>query len=289
MKSKKVISIALALGMLVSSVNVAFTSTIKDGKLQINLPFIKNFSSEKQEGKVLSNNIVKPDAKALKTARNKEITIQLPDKSEVIYKGVKKSYTKDLKSSDIFSYSQEEMEQLLEQGYSIEDIVKADEVGNRLIEEPKKLLEMKADSKKDWTGIEKEVQNSRNHEYVSKMKEKYPDEYKKLAKEKFSDEDMSKIFTYIHHNNVASVDSLISSYKTQGESALKYSESSADKIKVSKSYMDKLGLSESDIKGLSDESLKTIEEIAKKKGITAKELVKQVNSLLPSIKGGKTK
>ena len=148
---------------------------------------------------------------------------------------------------------------------------------------------MKTESKKDWTSIEKEVQNSRNHEYVNNMKEKYPNEYKKLAKENFSDEDMSKIFTYINHYDVASVDSLISSYKTQGESALKYSKSAADKTKVSKEYMDKLGLSESDIKGLSDESLKTIEKIAKKKGITAKELVKQMNSLSPSVEGGKTK
>lgn len=273
MKSKKIIAVALAFGTLFSSINIAFTSTIKDGK--ISMPFISNFSSQKTAGTVIGHNN-EPDKNILEATESKEISVKLPEKDETVVSGTKESFTVDSKDSDLYSYTQKDIEDLLNKGYSIEDIIKADEVGNRLRENPAKLLEMKEKGKKDWDAIEKGVESERKQNYLSGMQQQKPEMYNRLKNEKFTDDDMALIFAYMNNNEAASLDGIIKEYKARGKEALKADTKKA----IDETKLEQYGLKKDDVQGLSDEMLEKLEQVAKDRGVPIKELAAEFKASL---------
>jgi len=62
-----------------------------------------------------------------------------------------KSLTVDTKPQDLFNLSQEQMEELINKGFTVEDIYKLDELANRLLVEPQVLIERKEKSGESWT------------------------------------------------------------------------------------------------------------------------------------------
>jgi len=276
MMNKRVIAIFLIIGIIVSSLNVLFVSPVTGSDIKTGIPFIDNFSAKKQPGVVLGDN-KQPDFEKLKTEKNKEIEVKLPEQDKVLYNGVIKSSSKDQADNALFDYTQDDLEKLLTDGYSMEDIFKAGEVGNRILEDPKKLLEEKRSSNKEWADVEKAVENERKQDYLNKMQQKYPDVYAKFVKENLSQSDMSLIFAYVNNYEVKSIDSLINEYKTKGKEALVSNKANKKNI-VTKEKMDEYGLSPQDVEGLSDEMIDRVAIMSQESNISVKDLLKQLNT-----------
>jgi predicted double-glycine peptidase len=268
MKNKRLLAILLCISFLGSSFSGMVTTYAKNNQ---------------------SKNVNKMDSiKAPDQNITTEVPVLFNDADIVPGKNVSDYVTESNSSkSDVsnntISYSQkynigdEEIEKLLKEGYSIQEIEEADQISNEIGEDPINLLESAKISGKKLNDIKEEKLKEIKESCINSIKSKYPDDYEKLKKENMKDDDIIIIMSYAEANNLQLSDELIKEYKMNNISFSKAGNGNSVSDKTKKKYK----ITEKDAEYLTEDIIMQLEDIAEKSGKPVKELIK---SYLKSIK-----
>lgn len=197
---------------------------------------------------------------------------------------------KPKESKDNFNFNQEDVKSLIESGHSLEDIIKADALGNKIMADPKELLHEKMENNKNWEDIEKESVESSTKENLEKLVKAHPEVAEKLEFEKnFSPKEKLGLLSYYDNliNSSLTIEEIIKEYKNSGYEGL---------YKLDKKKNEEMNVSEN--KNISkkkdanpiDEKLKQkIEKLAEVTGKSNDELYQGFKEAQNKIKGDKNK
>lgn len=301
MKKKKIVIIALSLGLAfsgVGSIATGWASEIMSKKENIDYrPSKASNSSINTKARVVDVpvgeipvNLESPDGKKpveLESPEGKQQ--QEKENGKVVYQGTR-VYSKNESSTkkDFYNLEGEELESLLNQGYSLEDIFKADEIANRLYEDPKILLEKKKETKKDWKQTEEEVKNEKINGYLEEFKQSHPEAYMEVEKESFSNNEKFVLLSMYAKKLSPSLKELIDVYKREGQKGLKQIIKNKKFYgKVSTEIKNKHGLTDQEVAGLSDDTLNRMEKISNNYKVPLKDLIKKHKAGVEKMKEAK--
>lgn len=127
-----------------------------------------------------------------------------------------KSLQIDVKKQDFFNLTKEQIEQLIFEGYSFEDIYKLDELSNELMIDPETLANRKEELQLDWDSLKATIQEEQLEGHLVQFKEKFPVEFEVLKKEKFNNQDNLMLLSMLEQGK-GTIDELIHQFKTTGE------------------------------------------------------------------------
>ena len=289
MKIKKSIVIILSLCVFLTSFTSLLTYAQENPKttkpkLLGKITNEKNLKAKKEPQNITplnTNNKVGPIKE-----KEQEIFIS-GDGEEVVYQGQKKSLSDGTPlAENRYHTGPEEIEEFLNSGFSIADIFQADEIGNKIGIEPKKLLERKKEEQKDLDKIKEEIVKERKRNVINSLKEKFPDVYQQLSTEQLNENDMSTLMAFLAYYDVTSIKQLVDEYKSKGTDAFKAYSKKRD-TKPSEQVKNKYGLTDEEAQGLSDETLSKLEIIAAKSNKSVKQVLTEYKDVREKARAGR--
>ncbi len=191
---------------------------------------------------------------------------------------------------DAYKLSDEELLELLHSGYSIKDILKADELANTYYIDHKTLLEKKRNSNKDWDSVLRDIEEDRASSRLNKLKADFPDEYIVAQEAGLQPGEIKLVLAVLQKYEDVSVEELINAMKSQDKKAVHtLLKSKKEKVAdIPKDRLSQLGLTQSDIEGISLEEFQQFEKVSKNMKVTVKDLIEKRNKMKKSAsKGGK--
>lgn len=261
MKNKRIMALILSIGIFASSFSGLITTYAKNESEEA-----VSITSSLPEQNIteLAPDIVSPDSTYVNVYES-------DDQNKILYSGTKSSLNpNDPDANDIYNTSGEEIESLLKDGYTIQDIYKADEIGNEICADPKLILETASSSGKSLDEVKNDIQKEQKDKLNNDYKGRYGKEYKELSKMGFSQDDILNILMYSDSNNIQVTDDLINSYKNNGKKAFVNKKTDKKLIKETKQ---KYKLSGKNAEKLSEDTIKELEKASEKTGISAKKLI----------------
>ena len=266
MKNKKIIASILAASLLLSSFSGAFLSYAKSEATQKDTSNNTNeVASEFEKAPTPSVTELKPELNDKKTV-TKAVLPAVKPSSKIIYKSTEIG---DSTQEDIYNIDGDDVDELLEQGFTIKDLFKADEIANTILEDPKNLLKMKKETGKTLDEVKDMILEERKQIVIEDIKTNHEKEYNKLVEKELTEDEIISMISYIDRNELQLTDSLIKEYKNSGDKKFK-----EKKDTLSKEYKTKYKLSDKDSVGLTDEKLDALEKISEMTGKPMKELLK---------------
>lgn len=264
MINKKIIAIILSIGILISSITPLVINAKNNNELE--LSFINNLMNSKK-------NIKSVDKVEEEDMPESVENIGSP-KSSTLYEGKRKNKNEEsIIDNNEYNLSKEDIEKLIKEGHSIKDILKADEIGNEINEDPKDLLSIKKENKKDLEIIKNEIFDERKKNNIEKLSKKYQTEYEEMINEGLDEEQQLEMLAFIDNISVDSVKEFIKDYKKDGKKVFKeYSKKT--KKNVSDDKLSKYNLTTKDVEGLTDEMFNKLEELAEKNNLSVNQLIK---------------
>jgi len=273
MKNKKIIAIALCVGIVVSSFSGYVTGYTK---------FEPNEFTAKKLDASLDNsgtstlppiNVIEINAEDMKPENNpNKIVVTSDDDGEILYKGTKSTLDPD--SKDMFNIGEEEIEAMMQEGYSVEDIFEADKISNETGIEPEMLLEKKAETNKSLEEIKKDILEESREKTFAKLKETYKKEYDKLKSKKLKESEIMNLLAYTDINNVKVTDELITAYQKSGDELFSKPLTEKKESQLSQEKIKEYKLTNTEAESLSEDILTKLEVLAQKTGRSVEELVK---------------
>lgn len=250
---KKWISIFLLAGMVLSSLT-AVTSGFASGLLE---PIINT---------IVPNNSQRIEVKPLESS--KEMVLQTKQGSTMIALtegsgNFKVSETDSMTPSDKHNITREQVDKLFNEGFSLQDLLKADELANIWDVDPLQLLEEKKQS--EWTSIENRLQLAKYGPLVDELKRKHPDAGKLLDKEILTLGEQFSLLALVDQSLVPDMKDALDRYLAKGrEGIAEIHRENRFYGKVSKTNMEKYGLTEKEAIGLrlTDEKLSRMEQVS---------------------------
>lgn len=88
-------------------------------------------------------------------------------------------------------------------------------------ENPINILKNKKDKSIKWDEVEKEIVRERAEKYLSKLKDKHPQEFAKFQSAKLSPEEQFTLLAIYDRKLTPSFEQLLNEYQKNGEEALK--------------------------------------------------------------------
>jgi len=257
-KRRKIIAIIISLSIILTSIGTAF-ATVPEGTNQVIDSVKKVFN-------------LSEDAKPKPMTQGQ---YKMEDKPKLIYQSTRTSLVgEDLYKQDIYNFSAEETLELYKQGYTLEEIATADDIGNQINVEPRKLLEMKRKEKKNFDEIKTQIKSERREENFQKLKVKYYKQYEELIKQSINkQEEQLAILSFVDTNEIGSIKDLVQKYKKSRHAVFKSSFNPKQK-KLSKQTMNKYGLTTQESVGITDAELERVAKVAQKKNKDIKEVLK---------------
>lgn len=259
MRYKKIITIAVCVVLITSSLSGFITSYAKNNT-------VDNASNKKEKTEELQTiDASDPDITALEpevayqddqdNSRAADSITDIPSDNQMqnvgtgstgsdedILTGGTETVTiisNNAQAGDLYNFNAEDIDRLLKEGYSVQDIIDSDEIGNQIGIDPTDLLKMKKGSKKDLKEIRDDILKDRKEKVKEYLKNKYPDAYKKLKDKNLSDDEISCFFGEMDVNDVQPTDELISGYVAQGDKVFQeQKDSKDDKDNKDNSYKD---------------------------------------------------
>ncbi|BCJ92671.1 hypothetical protein acsn021_02400 [Anaerocolumna cellulosilytica] len=271
MKHKKIIAITLCVGLLASSFSGYLTGYSKNEKNKLT---IKKYDSSLDNSGLTtlpSVDLVEIESEAIipeNTPYHKNTSISDME-GEIMYKGTK--VTLNPEGKDVYSIGKEEIEAMMQEGYSVVDIFEADKISNETGIAPEILLEKKTDSSKSLAEIKKEILEENREKTYEKLKDTYKKEYEKLKNKKLKETEIMNLLAYADVNNIKVTDELIVTYQKSGE---KLFQSTMNESKVNQGTKEKYQLSDAETKGLTQELMSKLELLSQKTGKPVEEMVK---------------
>jgi uncharacterized protein YidB (DUF937 family) len=191
--------------------------------------------------------------------------------------GAAKSLAVDVQAKDLFQITQDQMEQLLAEGYSIEDLYQLDELANKQLIDPMALAERKADSGLDWVGLEAVLVQEMEQKQLAELAKAHPQPYAELKKEKLKDKEILNVLI-AYDTGKGSVAELLGAYKSGGEKGVASYQSKAAKQQMQTNNVKTLTSS------VDADALERIRALAKETGISETELLRQYQAAKESSK-----
>ncbi|KOY15905.1 ribbon-helix-helix domain-containing protein [Paenibacillus xylanivorans] len=176
----------------------------------------------------------------------------------------------DVDRKDVFNLSQEQIEDYLAKGYSIEDLYQLDELANRLLIAPQVIESRKESSKLTWTDLEKLLVQEQEAEQLNALSQDYPKEYAQLQKEKFSDREVL-ILLISYDEGKGNLSELLKVYRSQGEPGLANYKGTVQKSLQSKT-------SKGSESSIDPEVLERIHVLSKDTGVPLSDLLEQYHT-----------
>lgn len=271
MKNKKLMAITLCVGIVVSSFGGYITGYSKFEP--------EEFKAKKLDASLDSSgtstlpplNIIEINEADLKPENNANKIVVTSDDGEILYKGTRSTLDPD--SKDMFNIGEEEIEAMMQEGYSVEDIFEADKISNESGIEPEILLEKKAETNRSLEEIKKDILEESKEKTFSKLKETYKKEYDKLKSKKLKENEIMNLLAYTDINNVKVTDELIATYQKSGDEFFKNSNYGIKDSQLSKEMSNEYQLTGDEAKVISDKVLSKLEAISQKTGRPMEELI----------------
>jgi hypothetical protein len=180
-----------------------------------------------------------------------------------------------------------EIQELFDEGFSMTDIFKAQELTTLLNKDVQSLLRDKHKGNKNWSEIELEGQPPVFKREENKLRSSYIKETKQLAEDGFSLIEQSLLLSIHSENRNVSLETLITSYRNDPDAFMKrYSKVMVKSKKISTKQLKSYDLVEKDIEDLGELDFERLEELAGKSNQSVKDLVKQLRKLHKSSKEG---
>ncbi|WP_379390323.1 hypothetical protein [Paenibacillus lentus] len=185
---------------------------------------------------------------------------------------VAKSIAVDVNKKDLFELTDEQLEELVTRGYSIEDLYQLDHLANKLIIEPMELATRKEVSELDWNELEVQITRENQLRQLSQLSADHPQAYAQLNNEKLEDEE--KLIILIAFDiGKGTITELIKAYEMGGEQAVANYQPKPNAKAQSQSAR-----STSNNSSVDADVLKTIRSIAEDTGIPESELIQQYHA-----------
>ena len=213
MKNKKVIAIALCIGIISTSFSGIFTSYAKNSEVVELVDTSKALSPDITELNVVVNNEV------ISSSNNG--SERQAGNSIVIYQSTKTTLGPNSEGNDVYDLDEKEIEQLINKGYSLEDIFEADEIGNEIYEDPMTLLKKKKDTRRTLEDIKDEILKDRKEKSTEYLKKKFDKDISKLQKDKMKDDEIISFLAYLDMTGQQLTDDLIKEYRKKGKDLFK--------------------------------------------------------------------
>ncbi|WP_209861250.1 hypothetical protein [Paenibacillus shirakamiensis] len=176
-----------------------------------------------------------------------------------------KSMKIDNKKTDLFSLNKQQVEELVTRGYSVDDIYKVDELANKLLIDPQKIINRKEGDKLDWVKLAEVLQQEKETSLLQDLIKLHPTEYQQLASEKLTDQNKILLLSSLDQGK-GSITDLLSLFKSKGEKAVSNYEpaTSAAKTPSAKS---------TDDASIDPKVLSRLKAVAEKTGTPLQELI----------------
>lgn len=276
MKYKRVIATSLCVGLILSSFGIVFESFAKGNLNNVKETFVKKI---KQIRPIDEDD--KADVKYNEKSEETIVKISMPldGKKNVLYNGTRHSVNnEDPLKDDKYHIGKEDVEKMLRDGHTIQDIFEADKIGNEIDEEPKKLLKMKKEKDYSLKEVEQDIRGERIKKHLQTLKKKYPEKYKEIEGQQLTEKEKFMILSFISTRDDSDTKALIKTYKEKGNRTFRdYTKKNKNKISASKTKKNELGLTDEEVAGLSDDMLVKLNTFAKKNNIPIKQLLKERN------------
>ncbi|MNJ41817.1 hypothetical protein D3C77_367580 [compost metagenome] len=185
---------------------------------------------------------------------------------------VARTLTVDVEKKDLFQLTEEQMEELVTGGYSIEDVYQLDHLANKLIIEPMELAERRDASGLDWNELEVQVTRENQLKQLSQLSEEHPQAYAQLSRETLEDEEQLIILIAFDMGK-GTIAELIKAYQTGGEQAVANYQPQPNAKMQTQSVK-----SNSSNSSVDADILKSIRSIAEETGISESELIQQYHA-----------
>jgi|GEM_PF-3356548 len=274
-KQRKAIAIVLVACL---STPMLFGSLTYARSKGLNLADISGFI---KEPKVNYIDLYKDNNLEEKDESPKQIKLQTGTKNPV-YSGedISTENLSDTEKTDIYNFDKNDVEELINKGFTVEEIIEADALGNKIVEEPKEILKQKRETKSDFNKIKEDKVNQKSKDILDKLAKKYPEEADILNQKNFSDKDKLEILV---HKDVYGIESFDD--QNEGQNIMKNIRFSPpeemdrqyqiyEKQKLSKDYKEKYGLSDSEAEGLTDYLVQKLEKMADTQEKSQQEFIK---------------
>ncbi|MBU5334083.1 hypothetical protein KQI61_17970 [Anaerocolumna aminovalerica] len=273
MKNKKIYAIALIICLLTSSLSGVYISFAKSEAIKketSNYELSEELIEFEKLAPKPSITELEPEQYNKEELTKVELATDNIKSSEVIYEGRK--IISSVQKKDIYNINENDIEELIKQGFSIQDIFQADEIANEINEDPINLLKMKLETGKTLKEVKDDVIKARKEKIVKNIQNNFKKEYTRLLEDGFKENEIISILCYMDMNNLQLTDSLIAEYKSSGEKLFK-----SKKIKLSEEYKSKYKITNRDSLGLTDDIVKAMEKLSKKTGKPVDELINSFN------------
>ncbi|MGG1554858.1 hypothetical protein [Paenibacillus ferrarius] len=123
-----------------------------------------------------------------------------------------------LHQSDEYNYTQKDVESLLLNGSTLEDIYRSDEIGNQLLVNPLELIKAKREGRQSWDDIEKDMIMQKQKQLKALLK-KHPAMESTFSKQTVSDAEKVEILQHLDTSDDAT-DEVLAAFKSEGRSGL---------------------------------------------------------------------
>jgi|GEM_PF-6913083 len=279
----KIIAILLLACMIGATAVPAAASVVREAGEQARV--ILGFLPACEKQQPAPNERINPiEPVVLKT----EVTGAEGDNEQILYQGSRDSLEEN--PQDHYSLTSEQMEQYLQDGFTVSDLYEADARANKLFIPPEQLLEIKK-TEGDWEQVEKTAKQNAALEIVERVyKDKYPAAYEEMSKYQLEPEAQLQLFAYYNHDKSTSMKELIDRYQQSPEVFKQDQAKLTDKSATWSIRANKANLSspskeqKSEIASsetvLKERDQQLIEELAEKTGQSVDKLAEQYQSFV---------
>ncbi|MFC5700580.1 hypothetical protein ACFPVX_04730 [Cohnella faecalis] len=202
--NNKWVVVSLCFGIVFSSFSgITFGSDKKEVSLDINQP-----------SKQLA---VPPD-----TAKPADTTIEIkgdsPDNFEPLFSGSLEQLGGN-SAIDPYSIDADQLEKFLNEGYGLEDIFRADEIGNQVGIDPEEVLHAKTDGA-DWEDVQSKLLDEKQSRLEQELRKQFSSEYNALRSFKLTEEEKSLLLLAKQENRELNITDVARAYQQQGKKAI---------------------------------------------------------------------
>ncbi|MBP1903458.1 transcriptional regulator with XRE-family HTH domain [Paenibacillus turicensis] len=276
-------SISLCLGLVGSLITPGVFSFAEEVVSNVNEALSKGPSSENviqvpNEKPNLSVNLNQELDKFKGLDSSEQVVHESEEIVPKINQAASKSLQVDVQPKDVFQLSQEQLEELMSKGYSVEDLYKLDELANSLYVEPLTLIEQKEKEKLSWEELEQKVASDIEATQLAQLSQTYPKPYEQLKREtSLTDRERLSLLVAFDMGK-GTMSELIKAFKTGGEKeVVNYDSKLKLKNKTNRNSISSFSAKSSSTsqETVDTEVLEKIRDISKKSGISEEELVQQ--------------
>gem|GEM_PF-1645082 len=140
-------------------------------------------------------------------------------KAAAIQETSKAKRSQRLYKVDRYNYSKKDIEELLDNGATIEDIYMSDQLGNEWLIDSKELVRQKLVSRENWKSLETRIRSDKEAK-LKRLLQKNAKAEKKLKARKLNTAEMVELLEFVDEKPSGDVDRILDTYEKKGPQGL---------------------------------------------------------------------